>query len=312
MPEDRFIHRKAGHSEKMTKLDDFEWRVWTTFLFAADDCGVMRASATSFQEANAVLDKRPKKAVQKAVDAVVATGLWHTFEHQGTTYLFQHDWQDWQHVRYPRASIHPELPPDSLAICSPAQRKLFRVRAEKLASDARKAAESFPEDSGNVPPSGEIFQHPAGAGGRERQRQRLTQEADGESEEANADEPEFVDEQQLPRFERTPVIATNVDAAIRTRAQGFLERFTALFPEYRNGAVYHMRPDRDYKHALGLVKTFPSERLEQLVVVFLNANEDFIQRSDRSVGVFASKATWCDEQLRKAEARARDPRRRMA
>lgn len=114
MPDDRLIHLTLGHSEKINRLTDFERLVWLMYKLAADDFGVMRSSAAPLQSAAAFLEKRPTKAVIKALDAVRAVGLVQTFTHQGTAYLYQSDWQTWQKILYPRGTKQPAPPLDWL------------------------------------------------------------------------------------------------------------------------------------------------------------------------------------------------------
>lgn len=125
MPADRFFHPRAGHSDKVTKLTDLEYRVWTQYLLSADDFGVMRASAVAIQNDNDALDAKKPKVIQAALERIVLVGLLHVFAHQGRRYVFQHDWQTWQKVEWPRATVHPPPVGDDLAKCDPATRELF-------------------------------------------------------------------------------------------------------------------------------------------------------------------------------------------
>lgn len=125
MPDDRFIHRRAGHSQKVNMLTDLEHRVWIQYILSADDFGVMRASALTLQADNDHLANRPKAMVQRCIDALVKAGLVHSFEHQNRRYVFQHDWQTWQKVDYPRTTNEPKPPDESVAICDDATRQLF-------------------------------------------------------------------------------------------------------------------------------------------------------------------------------------------
>lgn len=112
MPDDRFLHRRAGHSEKVSQLSDLEYRVWTQYLLSADDFGVMRLSALSLQADNSALELRPVKAITAALNRIVTVRLLQPFVHQNRAYVYQHNWQDWQKVTYPRQTIEPKPPAD--------------------------------------------------------------------------------------------------------------------------------------------------------------------------------------------------------
>ena len=107
MPADRLFHARLGHSAKVSGLSDLEYRVWTTYVLAADDFGVMRADAVAFQAAHDALSARPAEEIAKCVGRVVEAGLVAAFEHQAALYLYQWDWQDFQRVRFPARTLHP-------------------------------------------------------------------------------------------------------------------------------------------------------------------------------------------------------------
>lgn len=151
MADSRILHRAAGDSEKVAALSDLEYRVWTQYLLSADDFGVMPASAFVIQGANRNFRQRPTKAIQKALDAVIASGLVSEFNHQGERYIWQPDWNDRQGIRYPRATVWP-LPCDT----SKASKKTLKLFAEKEKTDRG--------DSGDV---SEMTPTPAGADTRE-------------------------------------------------------------------------------------------------------------------------------------------------
>jgi len=151
MADSRILHRSAGGSEKIARLSDLEFRVWTQYVLSADDFGIMAASAFVLQADNRGLRQRQTKQIQKALEAVIAAGLIIAFVHQGERYVWQPDWQDWQGIRYPRASVSP-LPSD-LSVATPKTRELFG-----------KHTASSPQDFGEV---SETLRSYAGAGMRE-------------------------------------------------------------------------------------------------------------------------------------------------
>ena len=81
--------------------------MWTTYVLAADDFGVMRAGAVAFQAAHDGLNGRPAKAVQRCVERLVKAGPGGRVHAPGSRYLYQADWQDFQRVRYPLRTMHP-------------------------------------------------------------------------------------------------------------------------------------------------------------------------------------------------------------
>lgn len=147
MPADRLLHPRLGHSEKVSGLTDFEFRVWVQYQLSADDYGVMRASAVTLQADNDALHAKKPAVVQRALDRLVAIELLSAFDHQGRHYVFQYDWQDWQHVGYPRATVNPPIPSEQFDKCSPKTQQLF---ARHPSNHSSTIPETFAED---LPPS---------------------------------------------------------------------------------------------------------------------------------------------------------------
>jgi hypothetical protein len=159
VPADRLLHPRLGHSDKVSGLSDLEYRVWTVYLFTADDFGVMRASAVTLQAADDSLLGRPTKTIQRALERLIAVGLLSAFDDQGRRYVCQLNWQSWQHVQYPRETLNPRPPEGALAEMDEPTQLLFSVwNANSKAPKPRKCSGSIPENSrteqesiGNIP-----------------------------------------------------------------------------------------------------------------------------------------------------------------
>lgn len=126
MPDDRFLHPRLGHSEKVNLLTDLEFRVWIQYLLSADDFGVMRLSAVAVQADNDALHAKPTRSVQRCLDRLVDVGLLVTFQHQQRHYVCQLDWHAYQKVKNARATINPAPPVDLLLRCETGTFALFR------------------------------------------------------------------------------------------------------------------------------------------------------------------------------------------
>jgi len=157
MPDERFLHKRLGHSEKVCSLTDFEFRVWVQYQLSADDYGLMLFTAAKPQADNVFLARKPQRLVVRALETVASVGLVHTFEHQGLQYAYQTDWQDFQRIRHPRAALHPCPPVDALRQCTPDTIDLFRSHP---GCPPEVLSEDFRSLSGKLPT-------PARAGGRE-------------------------------------------------------------------------------------------------------------------------------------------------
>ena len=162
------LHRRGGHSEKVTGLSDFEFRVWTAYLLAADDFGIMRANAVTLQAADDSLAGRPATKVKHGLDRLVEAELVRTFEHQGQGYVYQHNWQEWQKVKFPRKTLNPCPPTPALAECCPLTRALFGEwfpggkkpdrkesanTPQSFSDNSEKSPKTISEDSENYLPS---------------------------------------------------------------------------------------------------------------------------------------------------------------
>lgn len=151
MPDDRLFHRRAGHSQKVNLLTDLEFRVWFQYELSADDFGVMRGTHHPLQNDNDHLASRPAKLIQRCLDTLVKIGLIRRFEHQGKPYVYQHDWQTWQKVSYPRTATQPAPEGEYLAACDEPTRRLFALHPGGSGKKRGTITETFDEDSENSP-----------------------------------------------------------------------------------------------------------------------------------------------------------------
>ena len=143
MPADRLFHPRLGHSVKVSSLSDLEYRVWTTYVLAADDFGVLRASPVAIQAASTALEQRPSRTMTKCLDRLITVGLVRTFTHQGERYLYQYDWQDFQKVRFPAWTMQP-LPRDADVSTQTAQ--LWDKHPGGRRTDVGRASDERPSD----------------------------------------------------------------------------------------------------------------------------------------------------------------------
>ena len=158
MPTDRLFHPRLGHSAKVSSLSDLEYRVWTTYVLAADDFGVLRASPVAIQAASTALEQRPSRTMTKCLDRLIAVDLVRTFTHQGDRYLYQPDWQEFQKVRFPARTMCP-LPRDADVSTQTAQ--LWDKHPGGRRTDDGRASDERPSDDSRATVS------PARGGDRE-------------------------------------------------------------------------------------------------------------------------------------------------
>lgn len=157
MAQDRRRNRNAGHSVKLSSLTDLEFRVWDQYELSADDFGLMRMSSLTIQDDNVALASRPRKAIDAALERLVAVGLLLKYQHQGRAYVCDPVWQKYHKIDYPTQTLHPQPPEDILRQCHVQTQELFRQCFGKKSVRFKNPTKTFPETSGKShEDSGEI------------------------------------------------------------------------------------------------------------------------------------------------------------
>jgi hypothetical protein len=136
LPVERLSHPSDGTSAKLCALSDFEFRVWHQVRLCSNDLGVMLDSAAPLMAENRVLEHKPA-AVVRALRRIVELGLLVRFTHQGVGFLCSPLWQDYQRVRYPRASHLPIPTGEAFAACSAKTQELFREVSGKVSEEVQ-------------------------------------------------------------------------------------------------------------------------------------------------------------------------------
>ena len=127
MPADRLTHPRIGRSRKVTTLTDFEYRVWDTYKWAADDFGVMPKSAAKLRgENDALRDQHTEEEVAAALQRLIDVDLIVEFDHQGAPFVCSLTWNEHQKIEYPRQTHLPVPPPELLQLIEVSTRRLFR------------------------------------------------------------------------------------------------------------------------------------------------------------------------------------------
>ena len=265
MPADRFFHPRLGHSDRVTALTDFEYRVWSQYILSADDFGVMRFSAVTVQADNDALGARKPAQVQRALDRLVSVRLVVPFEHQGRQYVFQPDWQTFQKVEWPRSTIQPKPTTELLALCSDGTAALFekhpggvtKRKPKPLGDNSAPILRTVPELSPSLA----------------RARPRETAQANG-------------------------------SGSLEERAGRLREElYPDWYAKYRHGARLRLIANSlEFQDAMSLVRVWDDARIEKLARIVLTTDDPWIANTDRGFKIFALKASWADDRLKAWEA----------
>ncbi len=331
MPADRLLHARLGHSAKVSKLSDLAFRVWATYVLAADDFGVMRADAVAFQAAHDALRERPAEEVAASIERLVEVGLVSAFEHQGVRFLYQADWQDCQRVRFPGRTRHPlpaeamvsgrtlhlwsahpggvRLPalPKGTAGTSEPLRKFFGSSSALLQNHCRTTSEVVPHNFGTtseVDPRQQFRGDPASEeirGGPERHFGTTSEaRARGTDHGSVSTKPSTPSETGGGGLGEGAAGPPPADAA--SRAAALVERYRAeLYPRHRGVAYAPTRAVEasDADAAERLCQAWDDAELDRLVERFLTAEGDrFLDGRTRTLSMLLSRAPALAEQLR--------------
>ena len=127
MPADRLTHPRIGRSRKVTALTDFEFRVWDTYRWAADDFGVMPKAASKLRGENDALRRQhTEEEVEVALQRLVEIDLVAEFEHQGSIFVCSPTWNTHQKIEHPRQTHYPARSVEVFDSMDVTTRKLFR------------------------------------------------------------------------------------------------------------------------------------------------------------------------------------------
>lgn len=267
MPDDRLFHLALGHSAKVNRLTDFERGVWFIYKLASDDFGVMRFSATPLQDAALWLERRPARAVLKALEQVCDVGLLGRFTHQDQTYVYQRDWQTWQKITFPRQTKQPAPSLNSLDLNT---QWLFEHHPNggKLSS----------------------WQHPS--------LRQSTGRTPGGLREPSANPP------VLSRDTHTNTksqINTEGGAGETKPAPdevgAFMDRYRELHVQFK-GVSYLGNPQKDYQAACELVSAFGVDLSEAIAAYGLNDPDPFMRKGTVTVPMIRSRASRYAEELK--------------
>ena len=339
MPASRVLHARLGHSARVSRLSDLAFRVWTTYVLAADDFGVMRADAVAFQAAHDALRERPAEEVAASIDRLVEVGLVSAFEHRGVRFLYHAEWQDFQRVRFPGRTVHP-LPAEamvsartfhlwsahpgglrlpaakgSFATSAPLQKFFGSSSALLRNNDFRTTSEVVPH---HFRTTSEVASHQQirAAFGPEDDVQSRPQRHFGTTSEARARGTDHGSSSTRTSTPSTGGGGPGEGAAgaaatgAASRAAAFVKRYRAeLYPQHRGVAYAPTRAVEasDADAAERLCRAWDDAALDRLVKRFLTTEGDrFLEGRTRTLSMLLSRAPALAEQLRGRSAGRRD------
>lgn len=281
MPADRLFHPRLGHSQKVLGLTLFERWVWVIYVLAADDFGVMRASATMLKSADDTLDAESDRKVMAALERLITSGLIRTFDHQGRRFVCQLDWQHYQKVEYPRETTNPKPPAailEEMATRDEPTRRLFDKHPGgtrgKRPKDSDTVLETFAERLEN-----DSQTTPDYARARSRETAKANANANGKGSESGGGPEGEADD---------------------GRAERVYERIVTLGTEQRQTLPLSIRP-ADFPKLVDLLTRYPDDALlDKILVEFWRSSDKEIRAKPASLGWIVYCAPKCEAAVRGA------------
>lgn len=126
MPDDRFLHPRAGQSRKLSLVSYRASWVWATYIMAADDFGVMLNAPHAIQAKDRRLRTESPAEIQADLTSLIEVGLVLPFTDQDAEFICDPLWQDFQKVVWPRKTVMPCPPLSVLHQCCLCTGKLFK------------------------------------------------------------------------------------------------------------------------------------------------------------------------------------------
>ena len=121
----RAVSHTFGQSDKLSILNDLEFRCWIQCLLSADDFGVLPLSSALLRDDNLALATCPAPVIDRALQVLVQLELLLKFEHQGDAFIVNPLWQDVQGIPLPRPTAYPAPPLDVLPRLSRSTKRFF-------------------------------------------------------------------------------------------------------------------------------------------------------------------------------------------
>lgn len=276
MPADRFLHKRAGQGERTGELSHLEWRVWTVYLIAADDFGVMWAHESMLHSASPGLISETPRKLRAALEKLVNSKLLGRFTHQSRHYLYQRDWQEWQKVKFPSETELPKIPDEMLDGCSDGTKRLVSA---------------WP--GGRPVPSKEEWQH-----------FQSTSEVAGEE----------LPQSLTKNFPNTSPSCARAPAGANGSGSGygygsseipddlqsvgeFIDGYRERYRKVTGGSLPLVNSPKDLGIATRMLKTWPKDRLLDMAEIFFHRSDRQVEGKPKTLAFFEPMAPWCDAQM---------------